>query len=95
MFIAKAWVENPSGTTALAECTLTTGFAFDQSRAGLGTNASLLDTGNVTMTVVHTFDTAGQAILTCEEVQVDSNLNLYDAKITAIEINSLSNVFGG
>lgn len=94
VFVAKAWLDHNSGTTVTAECTLTTDFAFDQARVGLASTASRLDTASVTMTVVHTFTAPGTAILECDELSASANLSVYDAKITAIEVNSLSNTPG-
>lgn len=45
----------------------------------------------MTMTVVHTFATAGSAILSCDELQFNADLKVWDAKITALPVDTLSN----
>jgi hypothetical protein len=44
---------------------------------------------------VHTFAADGTAVLECDELEFNADLRVYDAKITAIGVDSLSNVFGG
>ncbi len=95
VIVATAWLDHGSGVDVLAECTLTASPDFDQARAGLAQGSSLLDTASVTMTVVHTFGAAGSAVLECDELQFNADLRVNDAKITAIQVDSLSNVFGG
>ncbi|MFQ5516274.1 MAG: S-layer homology domain-containing protein [Acidimicrobiia bacterium] len=91
VFIATAWVENPSGVEVTAECTLSAGVDFDKARVGLALNSSLQDTAAVTMTTVHTFTSADTATLTCTELAFNADLNVSDAKITAISVDSLTN----
>ena len=95
VIIAKAWLDHQSGVDVTAECTLSAGVDFDQARVGLDQGTSLLDTASVAMTVVHTFTADGSAVLECDELAFNADLNVYDAKITAIGVDSLSNVFGG
>ena len=90
VFIATAWINHGSGVELLAECTLTADGDFDQARAGLGVG----DTQTVTMTVVDTLASSGTAVLTCNELAFNADLDVYDAKITAIQVHSLSNVGG-
>jgi len=94
VIMAKAWLDHNSGVELTAECTLSTGFDFDQSRVGLAANSSLMDTASVSMTVVRNFGGAGTVILSCDELAFNANLSVYDAKITAIQVDSLSNVGG-
>ena len=94
VIFAKAWLDHGSGTPVRAECTLTAGVNFDQARAGLDTNTSVLDTASVAMTVVNTFAADGSAVLECDEVEFNADLRVYDAKITAIAVDSISNVAG-
>ncbi len=94
VIIAKAWLDHGSGTDALAECTLSAGADFDQARAGLDINTSVLDTATVAMTVLHEFDAPGSAVLECDELELNANLRVWDAKITAIEVTTISNVAG-
>ena len=41
------------------------------------------------------FNDMVSAILECDELQFNADLSVWDAKITAIQVDSLSNVFGG
>jgi hypothetical protein len=94
VILATAWLDHGSGSPVTAECTLTAGVDFDQAREGLEAGSSLLDTASVSMTVVHTFDADGSAILECDELEFNADLRVWDAKITAIAVGGLSNLAG-
>ena len=94
VIFAKAWIDHGSGVPVRAECTLSAGVDFDQARAGLDVNSSVLDTATVSMNVVHTFASPGTAVLECDEIESNADLRVWDAKITAIQVDSLSNAPG-
>ena len=87
---AKAWLRSTSGTLLTGHCKIDTGFAFDESSTSLDSAESAA----LSLNVVYTFTTAASVVLTCDETSVNADIKVYDAKITAIEVTSLSNVGG-
>jgi len=90
VIFAKAWLRSTSGTLLTGHCKIDTGFAFDESSTSLDSAESAA----LSLNVVYTFTTAASVVLTCDETSVNADIKVYDAKITAIEVTSLSNVGG-
>ncbi|MEZ5095241.1 MAG: hypothetical protein R2731_03460 [Nocardioides sp.] len=88
VIVGKTWIANGSGSAFYDRCRLYAGTDFDQARQLV----QAPDYSASTMTVVHTFGAPGQAELRCYSFGVPSTAN--DSKITAIKVDSLSNVGG-
>lgn len=93
VIFAKATIFNSSGTNAMGRCRVTAGTDYDESLIGL-TNTLPLDHAALALNVVHTFATAGSAVLTCDETLHNADISVYGTKITAIQVTSLSNAAG-
>jgi len=93
VILAKATIYNPAFADAMGRCNIAAGGDGDWATIGLA-GAAPLDTAAVALNVVHTFTTAGPAVLTCDETNFNGGIVVTDAKITAIEVTSLSNVAG-
>lgn len=87
VIIGKTWLYTNSGTTFIGRCRLYAGSDFDQARLRVEGSSGY---SPAAMTVVHRFNSPGQAQLRCYSFGVNATAN--DAKITAIKVDTLTNI---
>ncbi|MDF1598078.1 MAG: hypothetical protein P1T08_18565 [Acidimicrobiia bacterium] len=96
VIFAKAWFRDPSGVDIPIHCRIQAGADYDESQTVVPytPSASVSNDGAMSLMVVHTFASAGTAVLTCDDPSFNSTFTVYDSKITAIEVDNLSNAAG-
>jgi hypothetical protein len=93
VIIAKARFQHFNGLDTQIHCKIQAGADFDESQTAVP-NVSGANTGAMALMVVHSFASAGTAVLSCDDPQYNSTFSVYDSKITAIAVDDLSNVGG-
>jgi hypothetical protein len=93
VIIAKAVPFEGSATdTIQGTCTLAAGTDTDEILFGLNTSSTVFFADPVTSTVVHTFASPGTITWTCaKQAGTAANFAVADRKITAIQVETLSN----
>jgi hypothetical protein len=86
VIVGKAQVLDLQSTPVTVDCQLTAGDDFDYSRVPLTAQG---DEGPLPLNVVHTFSSPGSVQLQCDSSGVQ--VNVYEIKITAIQVGSLTN----
>lgn len=96
VIFAKAWFRDLSGVDIPIHCRIQAGSDFDESQTVVPytPSGSVSNDGAMSLMVVHKFTSAGTAVLTCDDPSFNSTFTVYDSKITAIEVDNLSNVAG-
>jgi hypothetical protein len=96
VIFAKAWFRDLSGVDIPIHCKIQAGSDFDESQTVVPytPSGSVSNDGAMSLMVVHKFTSAGTAVLTCDDPSFNSTFTVYDSKITAIEVDNLSNVAG-
>ena len=87
VIVGKAQVIDLQNMSVTVDCQLTAGADFDYSRAVLTGQG---DEAPVVFTVVHTFAHPGPVQLQCDPAS-GAQVNVYEIKITAIHVDSLTN----
>jgi hypothetical protein len=91
--MAKLWLANTSALPVLMQCRLTAGAQWDEVRMGLEPSGPGAAEQAGSFTVVNTYTAPGVAALWCNDFGVN-DVEVNDAKITAIRVGTLSNVHG-
>ena len=85
LLTADADLRRGSQSPGAVDCTLYAGNEYDQAQTSLGSLAGQVEQASLTMTVVNTFEAAGEARLVCVE-RLNGGAIVTDAKIVATRV---------